>query len=97
MTITIPEWDNLELQHLCCSAYMCETPVDGQGQICDECKKRASEDASRFKEKYGMQSNEMHALLKPLFLWMYDQGVQEIHISRHDKRALITIDGYPLG
>ncbi len=51
----------------------------------------------RFKQKYGMNRAEMKEVVKPLFLWMYDHGVQEIHLSRRqDKKALLTIDGVPL-
>lgn len=48
---------------------------------------------SRLEIKHNTTQAELHAMIRPIFLWMHDHGISSVVIEREDAKALVTIDG----
>nr|WP_319566275.1 hypothetical protein [uncultured Rhodoferax sp.] len=53
---------------------------------------------SRLELKHNTTPGQMRAMVRDLVLWMYDNGVEHMHIARETGTAkiMLTVDGAPL-
>lgn len=51
---------------------------------------------AQLETRYATTPAQMHAMVKEVFLWMYDKGVDRLTIKRYDKKAVIEVSCEPL-
>lgn len=50
----------------------------------------------RLASRFGITQAQLHAALKPLFLLMYDHGIENVTIARDGMKAVVSVDGESL-
>ncbi|KVV40963.1 hypothetical protein WT27_13665 [Burkholderia territorii] len=56
----------------------------------------ASDFEKRLASRFGITQAQLHAALKPLFLLMYDHGIENVSIARNGMKAVVSVDGESL-